>query len=183
MKEEWRSIVGYEGQYEVSNLGRVRSLDRMDSRGWSRKGKIMKAKCSGGYPQVSLCKNGVPSNFKIHALVAEAFIGPRPVGYEVSHKDNSRDNNRIDNLEYVTHRGNVINSARDAQFGHVLSAEEVQDLREFVAENPRVHIDDLIDRYGAERHVIYDVLSCRGYMHVPNRDGSEPMPISRQRGN
>lgn len=105
MNEIWRPIRDYEGYYEVSNFGRVRSLDRWiklkDGRNRLQKGKIIKAdKTKNGYLRVMLCKNHKQKHFSIHRLVAQAFI-PNPHNYPIiNHKDECKTNNRVDNLEY-----------------------------------------------------------------------------------
>lgn len=87
--EEWRAVVGYEGAYEVSSLGRVRSLDRYLADGRRRHGRPKSLAIHQGYPAVTLFKNREPKTIKIHALVAAAFIGPRPEGHQVNHKGNN----------------------------------------------------------------------------------------------
>ena len=112
MIEIWKDIKGYESFYQVSNLGRVKSLSRSiyDSRGYMvyRKGKIKKPSFDkNGYPQIGLCKNGTVITRKIHRLVAQAFI-PNPENKpEINHKDEDKTNNRVDNLEWVTEKENV----------------------------------------------------------------------------
>lgn len=97
--EIWKDIKGYEGLYQVSSYGRVMSL------GNGKSGKsiqrIMKPhKTNKGYLQVGLCKDGVRKLFKIHRLVAAAFI-PNLLDYtQVNHRDENKENNHIDNLEY-----------------------------------------------------------------------------------
>ena len=105
--EEWKSIPGYEGLYEVSSYGRVRSLDRYDSRNCLRSGCILKQKNNGnGYLICSLSKNGIVKNKYIHRLVAEAFI-PNPSNIkDVNHKDEDKTNNIVDNLEWCDHKYN-----------------------------------------------------------------------------
>lgn len=106
-EEIWRPVVGYEGLYEVSSYGRVRSLDRYDSRNQFREGKILKNRDNGnGYLLCGLSKNGIVKNKYIHRLVAEAFI-ERPDGlYEVNHKDENKKNNIVDNLEWCDRKYN-----------------------------------------------------------------------------
>ena len=106
-EEIWRPVVGYEGLYEVSSYGRVRSLDRYDRRNQFRKGKLLKNKDNGnGYLICSLSKNGIIKNKYIHRLVVEAFI-ERPDGlYEVNHKDENKKNNSVDNLEWCDRKYN-----------------------------------------------------------------------------
>jgi hypothetical protein len=113
--EEWRTIPGYEGLYEASSLGRIRSLARTRTNGTSVKNgagirsvpaKILKATATrGGYLSVSLSKNGKKTK-DVHQLVLLTFVGPRPSGLQSCHNDGIRDNNRIDNLRYDTPEAN-----------------------------------------------------------------------------
>lgn len=101
MKEEWRPIKGYEGLYEVSNMGRVKSLHRSKS-------VIMKQSMNPhGYMFLGLMKDGTRSNKLVHRLVATAFIR-NPNNYKaVNHKDGNKKNNTVDNLEWCTSRYNT----------------------------------------------------------------------------
>jgi HNH endonuclease/NUMOD4 motif len=103
--EEWRPVVGYEGIYEVSNLGRFR---RIVGGVATYAGRIMSPPLDGsGYPQVWLCAYPRPARReKLHILVAEAFIGPRPPGKEINHKNANKTDARVENLEYITHKEN-----------------------------------------------------------------------------
>lgn len=114
--EEWRPVKGYEGYYEVSDLGRVRSLDRVvysSFKGtWKSrlvKGRILKALDNGsamGYLFVNLNKNGKTKEFYVHRLVADAFI-PNPNNFPIiNHKDENAKNNSADNLEWCTQKYN-----------------------------------------------------------------------------
>lgn len=108
--EEWRAIVGYEGAYEVSNLGRVRSLDRRVHSGRGRermsKGRTLSLWSGDHYVKVRLKLNGTGSTRNVHALVAAAFLGPRPDGLEVCHNNGQHHDNRAANLRYDTHSAN-----------------------------------------------------------------------------
>ena len=114
-EEEWLDIAGYEGIYQISSKGRVRSVDRcvVDSRGVSRRldGKILKQhfRATGGYPSVHLYKDGVMSTCAVHRLVARAFIacGKSTEGFEVDHIDCCNTNNDVNNLRYITHAQNM----------------------------------------------------------------------------
>ena len=104
MKNEiWKDIDGYEGLYQVSNLGRVKSLN------YRRTGKerILKAlKDRYGYLHVKLCKDGKAKEYTIHRLVAEAFLY-NPNGFsDVNHKDEDKENNAVGNLEWCSHKYN-----------------------------------------------------------------------------
>ena len=106
MVEEFRNIKGYEGIYQVSNLGRVKSLNYNHT----KKERILKAGDDGkGYYYVGLSKDGVLKMRKIHQLVAEYFLGHTPCGYKlvVNHIDFDKTNNNVDNLEIVTQRENA----------------------------------------------------------------------------
>jgi len=95
LQEEWRPVIGYEGQYEVSNSGRVKSLKRNAQMGLY----VTKPR---GYLGVVLHNNGVRKAHFVHTLVAASFIGPKPKGNFVNHKDGKKPNNVPLNLEYVT---------------------------------------------------------------------------------
>ena len=115
MQEEWRDIKGYEGMYQVSNTGKVLSCKRFQSvidSGMNYKreigGKVIKLqKDKFGYMYVSLHKDGIRKMFKVHRLVAEAFI-PNPFGKEyVNHIDEDKSNNLYTNLSWVDFKENV----------------------------------------------------------------------------
>lgn len=106
LEEEFRDIPGYEGLYQVSNLGRVKSLG-------NNKGKKEKIKApiktTDGYYDIGLHKNKVKKMVKVHKLVAEAFISNPDNKPCVTHKDGDRKNNRVDNLEWAANTNNVCN--------------------------------------------------------------------------
>lgn len=103
MEEIWKDINGYEGLYQVSNMGRVKSLKYNKS----NNEKILKAGSSKrGYQLVILCKNAKKQTKTIHRLVACEFI-PNPSNYtDVNHKDEDKRNNEISNLEWMSHKDN-----------------------------------------------------------------------------
>lgn len=110
--EIWKPIADYEEYYEISNLGRVKSLPRtiVKSNGviQNRKERIRKlSKDKDGYLIVGLNLNGTSVKKHVHTLVAEAFLDGKFNGAEVNHRDFDRTNNCSDNLEWVSHRDNV----------------------------------------------------------------------------
>lgn len=117
VQEEWRAVPDFEGLYEVSNLGRVRSLDRIIYKRNVRNGPIIPTRRRGkilranpdthGYPTLHLCVGGVDKASLVHHLVLRAFVGERPAGQECRHLDGIRANARLDNLAWGTPLENI----------------------------------------------------------------------------
>lgn len=120
-KEIWKPIAGYEGLYEVSSSGRVRSLGRYVNHGkhqYWRCGRIRKPYNTDGYISVSLNKDSKCITYQVHRLVAEAFI-PNPDHKEqVNHIDGCKTNNNVENLEWVTRSENVIHAIHSGLIQH-----------------------------------------------------------------
>lgn len=112
MDELWKPITGYEDRYEVSNLGRIRSLD-MVLKHWQggtilRKGRILKTRTTcWGYLHVCLSRDSHNAFLTVHRLVALHFLPPCSGGTHVNHKDFDRKNNVVSNLEWVTRMQNA----------------------------------------------------------------------------
>ena len=105
MTEVWKDIKGYEGLYQISNLGRVKSLAHLHgkSKKLIRKEKIMQCVIGiKGYLYCGLSKNGLTKRYRVHRLVAEAFIANPNELPQVNHIDGDKLNNSINNLEWVT---------------------------------------------------------------------------------
>ena len=145
MREEWRPVVGYEGLYEVSNMGRVRSVKRTvwDSRGYYKiiQERIRKPrKNNNGYLQVFLHKEGKRKNCTIHRLVAQAFL-PNPDNLpEVNHKDENPLNNNINNLEWCTRKYNQNYGTRNIRAGKSISKTNTNNpkLSKALTNNPKL---------------------------------------------
>lgn len=124
--ERWLPIEELRGLYAVSGQGRVRSLDRrVQDRNGRRtrlwRGQIIKPYvAANGYLQVRLSRDGVPAPVSrmVHRLVAEAFLGPCPVGMEVLHGPGGAQDNRVSNLSYGTHSQNMFDKNRDGTDQH-----------------------------------------------------------------
>lgn len=113
MEEIWKDIEGFEGLYQVNNLGRIKALKKL-SKGngrnqskliW-RKERLLKPNISGFYFMVKLSKNEESKSFTLHRLIAQSFLGDHP-GMNVDHKDNNQLNNNIENLQWITSRENA----------------------------------------------------------------------------
>lgn len=115
MEEIWKDIPGYEGCYQASNLGRIKSLERKveynNQEDRILKEKIMKLNpTTRGYIRIGLCKKGRSRSHFVHRLIVSTFIGESNL--QVNHIDGVKTNNNIDNLEYVTHQENIKHAVR-----------------------------------------------------------------------
>ena len=109
VSEIWKDIIGYEGYYQVSSLGRVRSLNRTvrNHLGFTfAKGKVLSGIPRNGYIRVQLFKDGKFKNYSIHRLVANAFVDNKNNMPEVNHKNEDKSDNRFNNLEWCSRKQN-----------------------------------------------------------------------------
>lgn len=130
MKETWKNVCipnrpELEEVYEVSDIGRVRSLTHLtEGRHGSQRivrGRVLAVRYDTlGYQQVLLCRHGLQTSYKVHRLVMAAFVGPCPDGYEVDHINYNRGDNRLSNLRYVTHAENTAHS-----YEHIVAANKL----------------------------------------------------------
>jgi hypothetical protein len=103
MRNDIRWIAGYEGLYQITDDGRV-----------SRGGQFLNpVHHNKGYWRIGLCKNGIKTWYLLHVLVARTFLGVKPTGFETNHKNGDKHDNRIENLEYVTHAENQQHAGRE----------------------------------------------------------------------
>ena len=102
-QEEWRPVIGYESYYEVSNLGNVRR---------KKSGRLRKIDYAPIYPTILLSVNGIHKTYRVHRLVAKAFLPGIEGKTHVNHKDGNHQNNRVDNLEWCTQEENNLHSYR-----------------------------------------------------------------------
>jgi hypothetical protein len=171
--ETWRQVCGYEGIYEVSNQGRVKSLFRLNQEGKKlvrRSERILtKAKHSAGYIESTLCVRGVCLKYLNHRLVAEAFIPNPDSKPEVNHKNLIKTDNRISNLEWVTKRENHAHAARAGLYAAVsnpnvankMNAKKVEFLREDGCLGYPQHV--LAWAYGISQSTVSAILSKKSW--------------------
>lgn len=169
--ERWEAVVGYEGSYEVSDQGNVRSIDRTHYfRGVKRYARGVPLKPlshPSGYRRVTLWKNGVYQSAFIHTLVLEAFVGPRPSGHEAAHGNGVKKDNRLENLRWATPSENQADRethgtgrwGKPHVIGH-LDAETVRRLRQHYLLAP-VSITELAAHFGLPRTTVADVVKRR----------------------
>jgi hypothetical protein len=173
--EVWLPLPAYEGLYEVSDYGRVRSVDRtVPYRGGkSRKlsGRALKQQPSThDYPAVSLCRDGSYRSFAIHILVARAFIGQPADGEEVRHRNGDRSNPTLSNLCYGTRTDNMQDAAdhgtlaRGEKNGHArLNEADVKHIRTMQG---IVSARSLAELFGVTRGTIYAIQGHKRWRHV-----------------
>lgn len=113
---EWRDVAGFEGLYQVSDTGQVRSLERVVPCGSGTRRVPERTLAFGtlphGYKIVGLHRHNQQTMCRVHSLVAEAFLGPRPAGYDVCHDDSDPSNNHVSNLRYDTRSENMKDAMR-----------------------------------------------------------------------
>lgn len=172
LNEIWKPVVGYEGLYSVSNIGRVRSERRTTN---TRQGLIRVCFLTNGYPFVPLCKGGKYKNMKVHRLVASAFIGPSEL--VVNHKNGIQTDNRVENLEWVTQSENVRHAWRvldayksrdtrgEKHHGAKLTERDVIAIRAMVRSGSRRN--ELAKKFGVDRSTINYIVSRKLWKHVP----------------
>lgn len=154
-EEIWRDVQGYEGLYQVSSLGRVRSFDRfVKSKGGTRlhKGKLLNpGNRKNGYIQLNLWKDGKPTTLKVHRLVARAFpdiCGEYKDGLEIDHRNCVRDDNRATNLRWVTRKENQNNHLTIQHFSNAKKGENAPWYGKFGKDNPTSKPIIQFDRQG-----------------------------------
>jgi hypothetical protein len=164
--EIWRDVIGYEGSYQVSNLGRLKSLTRkMFGSNKIVKGKFIRPSNNKGYLYVVLRKNGLPSTFVVHILAAKAFI-PNPLNLpEVNHKNLVKSDNRVENLEWNTKQDNmdhakrngVIERGEDASLAK-LKWTEIKEIRKSYFEDINAKQRTLGEKYNVRGQNISSIL-------------------------
>ena len=120
--EEWRDVVGYEGRYQVSNMGRVKSLGRKDCLGRIQKERILKPGVNGGgYLKVGLRAGGKQKMFLVHRLVCQSFHENPDNKPQVNHLNEIKTDNRASNLEWCTCKRNINHGSRNERVAKTLS--------------------------------------------------------------
>lgn len=113
-QENWRHVVGYEGLYKVSDLGRVRSVDRTDLRGRVLLGRLLRPQVLDDAGRIGVClsREGTKRTVRISVLVLESFVEPRPDGLVCCHNDGDLNNNSLGNLRWDTSSANALDAVR-----------------------------------------------------------------------
>jgi hypothetical protein len=182
LKEEWRAVVGYEGRYEVSDLGRVKSL-------LGRCPLILRQQPDHeGYLQVTLYAGGASTSKtrKVHHLVLEAFVGPRPEGAQTRHLNDIKSDNWLQNLVWGTGTENQLDislevrKSRGRPLGHPnkhrrLTADQILQVRALVGEGKS--FAEAARQIGSAPYIVSDLIKGkikRYSLERPNNSGFSP---------
>jgi hypothetical protein len=164
MSDIWKSVVGYEGLYEVSSTGLVRRLAGPFRRETRQIKHILDRR---GYCRVKLSKDGVVVTHNLHKLVAQAFIGPMPNEATVNHKNTIKTDNCYLNLEYCSRLENTrhaVANGRISLSNASLDADAVRQIRERYI--PRNNVAALAEEFGITKRTVHRVVSGQHWKHV-----------------
>ena len=154
MEEIWKDIEGYEGLYQISNLGKVKSIR-------FNKERLLKYDKSTSYLRIKLCKDGIETNYLIHRLVAKAFI-PNPDNKpQVNHIDGIKTNNSVDNLEWCTASENQTHALKTKLIKTKLTEEQVL---EIIASN--LTQKELANKYSIKQPTISRIKNNKRWSHL-----------------
>lgn len=177
MQEIWKDIKGYEGYYQVSNLGRVKSLERSiqksDGKLQRVKQKILKQRVTtAGYNQVPLYKDGKSNAFYVHRLVATYFCEKNNNGRYVNHIDNNPLNNTFCNLEWCKHMENIQHMVSQNRHPHGISHGMSKFTEEDIVKIRSIHkngdstLQQIGELYGVGRDHIWQIVKRKIWKHI-----------------
>lgn len=181
MKELWKDIDGYEGLYQVSSIGRIKSCDKIVDGSYNSKHhikeKILKPfKTGSGYIALSirLYKNGIGKDYRISRLVAKAFILNPENKLEVNHKNFDTFDNRIENLEWNTSKENHDHSHNkrvaalprgEKQYNSKLTEEDVKKIKRLYRSGKYSQCE-LGDMFGVTEGTVYSIIHNKSWKHI-----------------
>jgi len=175
--EVWRPVVGYQGYYEVSDLGRVRRVHGCKD---GLQKRVLSARLNRhGRLQVTLTVNAVPRTWQVHTLVATAFVGPRPPGREVNHKDGVKVNNAASNLEWVTRSENIAHGKRLGLFAsgerHAHAKLKEDDVRQIrlLGSEPHFDLRKIAEKFRITSSMVGKILRREYWRNISPNPGVE----------
>ena len=174
MREEWRDIIDYEGLYQVSNLGEVKSLEKLRGIVIKKEHLLSLMERRDGYCQVTLTKNGKSVKKLVHVLVAQAFIPNYENKKTVNHIDGNKQNNTVNNLEWNTQRENIIHAyenglkARGTQRkDSKLSAIQVKEILDnYIPYDRKFGTRALAHKYNVNKTTIWRIVNNKSYKDI-----------------
>lgn len=176
--EQWKKIEEFNYEYEISSYGRIKSVENVIVRGngwkYTRKSKILKPSVSGGYLRGAVCVNKKMIPYKIHRLVALAFIPNNENKKEVNHIDGNKLNNHVENLEWCTRQENIehciLNKLQKPFKGEEIGNSKLLEFQVIEIRNkfkPRVYSRaKLAKEYNVSEATIKDILYKRTWIHL-----------------
>lgn len=162
--EEWRDIPGYEGYYQVSNIGRIKRIST---------DHILKPWCSKrGVKSVNLCKMNTCRTTRVHVIVASTFIGEKPKGMEICHNNGDCTDNRLENLRYDTHKNNELDKKKHgtSQVGEnhgmsKLNNIQVKSIRHFLKLG-YLSIKDIASVFDISTFIVWSISKNKLWKHI-----------------
>jgi hypothetical protein len=170
--ENYKDIQGFEGYYQVSNLGNVKRLNSITSHSRRRREGVLKQyKRKNGYSSVDLCVSGIKKTFLVHRLVAFTFLNNSKE--EVNHINGIKSDNRLENLEWNTRSENQLHSIRIGlrtskgikNSQSKLNESQVMEIRQMVALNV-MKKGDVAKKFNISAPTISDIISKRSWSHI-----------------
>lgn len=169
--EKWNPVVGYEGLYEVSNYGRIKSLPRRREKlAFHMKKQVIHPK-NKGYAYVSLYKNNKAEYALVHRVVATSFVENLYNKPNVNHKDCDRLNNHTDNLEWCTQKENILHAVKndrlargEYRFGHKLQPCNILQIRKMIKD--RITIREIAVLFGVSTSTIFKISVRKKWAHI-----------------
>jgi len=165
--EKWKSVKGFESQYEISNLGNLRSIDRVVKHyvnGFTRKYKGSSKKLrkdKDGYLKCTLKKDGEIFHFRVHRLVAEAFIINEEQLKIVNHLNGIKTDNRVENLEWCNHSDNVIHAVLNRFIETKLTDEQAIEIF-----NSKLSNRKLGEQFKINSSIVWRIKNKKAYKHL-----------------
>lgn len=148
----WVDVENYRGLYWVNRRGIVRSL---------RRNPLSQKLTNKGYYEACLCKENKKKSVLVHKMVARAFIGVRPLGYDINHKNGVRNDNRVENLEYLTRSENIKDGyTRNKHYRRVFKNKELKYIKKCLGRKRAV---DIARHLGVKPYMIYNIKYGRTY--------------------
>ena len=165
MAEVWRDIPGYEGKYQASDQGRIRSVDRYVrcAHGAHRlmRGRVLRPAASKYDPHLTVVLGHGKNGSSVHKLVASTFLGQCPSGQEVRHLDGNPQNNNVSNLAYGTRAENICDVMRIGKAWQALTVDDVRDIRQRLTQGEKGA--DIARIYGVSQGCISSIKKGRTY--------------------